>query len=145
MKKFTLLLALASMLILSACQQEKPEPLEIEISSLEYSFWEGTLKKDREGTITEYPIYISFYQEMPESEGLVIGVNLKVTTESDSNSATDFGQYYQNDALIDIDLSGTALSSGSYWVTSYTGKTMRLEEVYSNAKITIDLIRKSVE
>ncbi len=145
MKKFTLLLALASMLILSACQQEKPEPLEIEISSLEYSFWEGTLKKDREGTITEYPIYISFYQEMPESDGLVIGVNLKVTTESDSNSATDFGQYYQNDALIDIDLSGTALSSGSYWVTSYTGKTMRLEEVYSNAKITIDLIRKSVE
>ena len=145
MKKFTLLLALASMQILSACQQEKPEPLEIEISSLEYSFWEGTLKKDREGTITEYPIYISFYQEMPESEGLVIGVNLKVTTESDSNSATDFGQYYQNDALIDIDLSGTALSSGSYWVTSYTGKTMRLEEVYSNAKITIDLIRKSVE
>lgn len=145
MKKFTLLLALASMLILSACQQEKPESLEIEISSLEYSFWEGTLKKDREGTITEYPIYISFYQEMPESEGLVIGVNLKVTTESDSNSATDFGQYYQNDALIDIDLSGTALSSGSYWVTSYTGKTMRLEEVYSNAKITIDLIRKSVE
>lgn len=145
MKKFTLLLALASMLILSACQQEKPESLEIEISSLEYSFWEGTLKKDREGTITEYPIYISFYQEMPESEGLVIGVNLKVTTESDSNSATDFGQYYQNDALIDIDLSGTALSSGSYWVTSYTGKTMRLEEVYSNSKVTIDLIRKSVE
>lgn len=145
MKKFTLLLALVSMLILSACQQEKPEPLEIEISSLEYSFWEGTLKKDREGTITEYPIYISFYQEMPESEGLVIGVNLKVTTESDSNSATDFGQYYQNGALIDIDLSGTALSSGSYWVTSYTGKTMRLEAVYNNSKVTIDLIRKSVE
>ena len=145
MKKFTLLLALASMLILSACQQEKPESLEIEISSLEYSFWEGTLKKDREGTITEYPIYISFYQEMPESEGLVIGVNLKVTTESDSNSATDFGQYYQNDALIDIDLSGTALSSGSYWVTSYTGKTMRLEAVYNNSKVAIDLIRKSVE
>ena len=145
MKKFTLLLALVSMLILSACQQEKPEPLEIEISSLEYSFWEGTLKKDREGTITEYPIYISFYQEMPESDGLVIGVNLKVTTESDSNSATDFGQYYQNGALIDIDLSGTALSSGSYWVTSYTGKTMRLEAVYNNSKVTIDLIRKSVE
>lgn len=145
MKKFTLLLALASMLILSACQQEKPEPLEIEISSLEYSFWEGTLKKDREGTITEYPIYISFYQEMPESEGLVIGVNLKVTTESDSNTATDFGQYYQNGALIDIDLSGTALSSGSYWVTSYTGKTMRLEAVYNNSKVAIDLIRKSVE
>lgn len=145
MKKFKLLLALVSMLILSACQQEKPEPLEIEISSLEYSFWEGTLKKDREGTITEYPIYISFYQEMPESEGLVIGVNLKVTTESDSNSATDFGQYYQNGALIDIDLSGTALSSGSYWVTSYTGKTMRLEAVYNNSKVTIDLIRKSVE
>ena len=145
MKKFTLLLALVSMLILSACQQEKPEPLEIEISSLEYSFWEGTLKKDREGTITEYPIYISFYQEMPESEGLVIGVNLKVTTESDSNSATDFGQYYQNGALIDIDLSGTALSSGSYWVTSYTGKTMILEAVYNNSKVTIDLIRKSVE
>ena len=145
MKKFTLLLALVSMLILSACQQEKPEPLEIEISSLEYSFWEGTLKKDREGTITEYPIYISFYQEMPESEGLVIGVNLKVTTESDSNSATDFGQYYQNGALIDIDLSGTALSSGSYWVTSYTGKTMRLEALYNNSKVTIDLIRKSVE
>lgn len=145
MKKFTLLLALVSMLILSACQQEKPEPLEIEISSLEYSFWEGTLKKDREGMITEYPIYISFYQEMPESEGLVIGVNLKVTTESDSNSATDFGQYYQNGALIDIDLSGTALSSGSYWVTSYTGKTMRLEAVYNNSKVTIDLIRKSVE
>ena len=82
---------------------------------------------------------------MPESEGLVIGVNLKVTTESDSNSATDFGQYYQNGALIDIDLSGTALSSGSYWVTSYTGKTMRLEAVYNNSKVTIDLIRKSVE
>ena len=145
MKKFTLLLALASMLILSACQQEKPESLQIEISSLEYSFWEGTIKKDREGTITEYTIYISFYQEMPESEGLVIGTNLKVTTESDSNAATDFGQYYQNGALIGIDLSGTALSSGSYWVTSYTGKTMRLEAVYSNSKVTIDLIRKSVE